>query len=112
MGKNDYYTIVAKILVYLYKKYKRLKVDENYILPLTKDFPISDEQLQETVVMMKEQGFVTVGKTRVWGGDIVMVDYESLKITPAGIDYLHDNSKIKKVCETLKEAIALAEFFA
>lgn len=112
MGKSDYYTIVAKILVYLYKKYKRLPVDENYIMPMTKDFPIPDEQLMETVIMMKEQGFVTVGKTGAWGGDIVMVDYESLKITPAGIDYLHDNSKIRKVCETLKEALTIMEFFA
>lgn len=111
MGKTDYYTITAKILVYLYKKYKRMSVDENYILPLTKDFPISGEQLADTITMMEEQGFITAKKTYAWGGDIIMLDYQSLKIAPAGIDYLHDNSKIKKVCETLKEAAAIIDFF-
>ena len=74
MGKSDYYTIVAKVLVYLYKKYKRINLDEDYIAPMTKD-------------------------------------YQSLKITPEGIDYLQDNSKIKKICETLKEAKAIWELF-
>ena len=48
MGKTDYYTIAAKILVYLYKKYKRMKAEEDYLFPSTKDFPISEEQLTET----------------------------------------------------------------
>ena len=78
MGKSDYYTIVAKLLVYLYKKYKRMNVDEEYILPLTKDFPISEEQLMETVDMMQEQGFVIGNIVRAWGGDIVLIDYQSL----------------------------------
>lgn len=111
MGKSDYYTIVAKLLVYLYKKYKRMNVDEEYILPLTKDFPISEEQLMETVDMMQEQGFVIGNIVKAWGGDIVLIDYQSLKITPAGIDYLQDNSKIRRICETLKEAKTIWELF-
>lgn len=35
MAKDDYYTLVAKILVYLYKKYKQKDVEEDYISPLT-----------------------------------------------------------------------------
>ena len=111
MGKSDYYTIVAKIQVYLYKKYKRMNVDEEYISPVTKDFPISEEQLMETIGMMQEQGFVTGNIVRAWGGDIVLIDYQSLRIAPAGIDYLQDNSKIKKICETLKEAKGIWELF-
>ena len=112
MGKTDYYTIVAKILVCLYKKYKHMDFDENYISPMTKDFPISEEQLSETVAMMEEQGFIRGNIVRAWGGDVVMADYQSLKITPEGIDYLQDNSKIRKLCETLKEAKMIWEFFA
>ena len=111
MGKRDYYTIVAKILVYLYKKYKRMKVEDDYLFPSTKDFPISEEQLTETIGMMQEQGFITGNIVRAWGGDIVVLDYQSLKITPLGIDYLQDNSKIKKICETLKEAKGIWELF-
>ena len=58
MGKTDYYTIAAKILVYLYKKYKHARIDEDYITPMTKDFPISKEQLDETISMMMEQNFI------------------------------------------------------
>lgn len=54
MAKDDYYTLVAKILVYLYKKYKQKEIEKDYISPLTKDFPVKDEQLMETVSMMIE----------------------------------------------------------
>ena len=111
MGNTDYYTIVAKILIHLYKKYKCMKVDEEYISPLTKNFPIPEEQLMETIYMMKEQGFLTGNIMKAWGEDVVMVDYQSLKITPAGIDYLQDNSKVRKICKTLKEAKAIWELF-
>lgn len=111
MGKTDYYTIVAKILVYLYKKYKRISIDEDYISPMTKEFPISKEQLDETIVMMMEQNYITGTIVKAWGGETVMLDYQNLKITPAGIDYLQDNSKIRKICETLKEAKSIWELF-
>lgn len=111
MAKDDYYTLVAKILVYLYKKYKQKDVEEDYISPLTKDFPVKEEQLMETVSMMIEQGFVKGTCVKAWGGDNVMIDYQSLKITPDGIDYLQDNSKIRKICETLIEAKPIWELF-
>lgn len=103
MAKGDYYVIVAKILVYLYKKYKQMDVDDSYLQPMTKDFPIKDRQFIETIEMLIDQGYVRGNITRAWGGDIALIDYQSLKITPAGIYYLQDNSKIRKVCEFLKE---------
>ena len=33
MTNDDYYTIVAKILVYLYKKYKQKDIEKDYIFP-------------------------------------------------------------------------------
>ena len=42
MAKDDYHVIVAKILIYLYKKYKRKYIELNYIAPLTKDFRVYD----------------------------------------------------------------------
>ncbi len=111
MAKDDYHTLVAKILVYLYKKYKQKDVDRDYILPMTKDFPIKEEQLLETISMIIDEGLVKGKYIKAWGGDIVMIDYNSLKITPAGIDYLQDNSKIRKICETLIEAKSIWELF-
>lgn len=111
MAKNDYYVIVAKILVYLYKKYKCIDVDEDYIRPMSEAFPIEEKQMFETIEMMATQGFITGTVIKEWGGNVILVDYHSLKITPQGIDYLHDNSKIRKVCEGLKEALPIIEFF-
>lgn len=111
MGKSDYYTIVAKILVYLYKKYKRIKVDEDYILSYTKAFPIPEEQLKDTIGMMEEQGLIKGELIKDQDDDVVYIEYHSLKITPAGIDYLQGNSIIRKICETLKEAAPIIELF-
>lgn len=111
MGENDYYVIVAKILVYLYKKYKCIDVDEEYIRPMSEAFPIEEKQLFETIDMMRQQEFITGTIIKEWGGAIILVDYHSLKITPQGIDYLQDNTKIRKVCEGLKEAFPIIEFF-
>lgn len=111
MAEDDYYTLVAKILVHLYKKYKQKDIEEDYIYPLTKDFPVKEEQLIETISMMIEQGLIKGTYIKIWGGDIAVVNYNSLKITPSGIDYLQDNSKIRKICETLIEAKSIWELF-
>lgn len=111
MAKNDYYTIVAKILVYLYRKYKGLTSDNEKIIPMSSDYPVEEKQLMETIGMMQEQGFIKGAIVREWGGEIVMVDYDSLKITPQGIDYLRENSTIREVCETLKEAAQIWSLF-
>lgn len=58
MAKNDYYTIVAKILVYLYRKYKGLTSDNEKIIPMSSDYPVEEKQLMETIGMMQEQGFI------------------------------------------------------
>ena len=111
MSKDDYYVIVTKILVYLYKKYKQLEVDQDYILPMTKDFPIQKQQLFDTIEMMKGQGLIKGNVTKAWGEEIIAIDYSSLKILPGGIDYLQDNSKVRKICETLKEAKEIFSLF-
>lgn len=111
MGKTDYYTIVAKILVYLYKKYKCMDVPENYISAPTKDFPIPEAQLEKTIIMMLDQGFINGSVLKAWGGDIVSINYSSFEITPDGIDYLQENKKIRKICYGLKEAAQIASLF-
>lgn len=111
MAKNDYYSIVAKILVYLYKKYKQMDIDPDYILPMTVDFPIKEAQLFETIDMMVGQGLIKAEIIRSWSGEIVWIPIESMKILPAGIDYLQDNIKIRQIIDTLKEAKAIYSLF-
>lgn len=111
MGKGDYYVIAAKILTYLYKKYKCERLDADYITPLTKDFPIPEQQLKETIVMMEERGFIKGEIVKDAEGEAVYIEYHSLKITPAGIDYMTDNGKIRKAIGTLKEAATIMGLF-
>lgn len=104
MAKDDYYFIAARILIYLYKKYKQMDVDKNYLHPMTKEFPICKEQLDETIVMLIDERYI-IGKIhKPFKGMVLMVDYTSLKITPTGIEYLADNPKIRKVCDHIVEA--------
>lgn len=114
MAKDEYYVIVCKILVFLYKKLKgkeqRLNVE--YIAPLTKDFPIDEEYLWYVIEKMNEKGLVEkVTIIKAWGGDVVRIDYDKMRITPEGIDYLKDNSTMQKVVQTLHEAIPIMSLF-
>lgn len=114
MAKDDYYIIVAKILVFLYKKLKgKEKRDiKEYIIPMTNDFPINEDYLNYVIEKMLEQGFVEkVTVIRAWGGDIVGFDYSEMRITPLGIDYMLDNSRLRKVIEGLKEAAEISSLF-
>ena len=45
MAKDDYHVIMCKILIYLYKRLKRKSkvLPEEYLIPLTKYFPIHEE---------------------------------------------------------------------
>lgn len=115
MAKDDYYTIAAKILIFLYKKLKGKETRENteYIMPMTKDFPISEEYLQYVIEKMQEQGYIEkVVIVKAWGGDIVRFDYSKMRIEPAGIDYMLENTTIRKVIEGLKEAAEIASLFS
>lgn len=115
MGRDDYYTIVAKILVFLYKKLKgKDKHDvKDYVLPMTKDFPISEDYMLYVLEKMTEQGFVeNVFITKGMGGVVVNIDYEDMRITPAGIDYMLENTTIRKVIGGLKEAAEISSLFS
>lgn len=115
MAKDDYYVIVAKILVFLYKRLKKkeTRTVEDYVLPMTEDFPIDEEYLQYVIEKLLEQSYIErVSITREWGGEIVRMDYSRMRITPDGIDYLRNNSTISKVARTLREAIPIIGLFS
>lgn len=112
MAKDDYYVIAAKILIHLYKKIKnKEKMDSDYLSPMTKAFPINETYFLYVMEMLAKQGFIEANIKRAWGGDIISIDKDSVRILPAGIDYLKDNSSMRKVCETLKEARAIFSLF-
>ena len=115
MAKDDYPVIVAKILIFLYKRLKG-RTNENptdYIVENTKDFPIDLDYLRYVIEHLEEDGYVeNVLIAKAWGGEFVKFNYSEMRITPAGIYYLRENSTIKKVATALKEAASIMSLFS
>ena len=114
MAKDDYYVIVCKILVFLYKRLKKKekKSPEEYIIPFTKDFPIDEDYLMYVLEKMQEQGYIErVTLLKAWGGDVVMYDIEKIRIAPLGIDYLRENSVMRELVKKLPEAASIISLF-
>lgn len=114
MAKDEYYVLVCKILVYLYKRLKgKTKIKpEEYLLPLTKDFPIHEEYFLYVLEKMQEQGYIEkVVFIKVWGEDIIMADSSRIRITPRGIDYLRNDSVMNKLIHTIPEAADIISLF-
>lgn len=115
MAKDDYYVIVAKVLVFLYKRLKKrdTRAVEEYVQPLTEDFPIDGDYFQYVIEKLLERGYVErVSIVRAWGGDIVRMDVSKMRITPDGIDYLRENNTVRKAAEALKEAASIISLFS
>ena len=114
MAKDDYYTIAGKILTYLYCRLKK-KTDKpiEYLAPNTKDFPIDEEYFQYVVKGLYEQEYIDgLLLVRTWDGEIINLGIsENIMITPAGIDYLRENSGIKKALDLIPMAAQIAELF-
>ena len=113
MAKDDYYVIVGKILVYLYSKLKGNDVPhaEQYIQPMSKSFPVDKDYLYFVIDQLDKHEYIEVKIVRAWGGDIIYVDVNSMNITQEGIDFLMDNSNIKKVLNLIPMAQAIYGIF-
>ena len=112
MAKDDYHVIVYQILAYLYTQLKSgdavdadlLKHDGPYL-------GINERYWQFIMINMLNQGFVT-GYTikKTWGESVIISDLDNAQITPAGIEYLCDNSFLKKAKQFLKDTKAIVPF--
>lgn len=114
MAKDDYYTIVGKILAFLYLKLKK-KSDKGveYLSPNTKDFPIDEEYFEYVLEHMQKQGLIDgVILVKACGGEVINLTItERIRITPAGIDFLIENNKIRRALKNMPQMGWLAEMF-
>lgn len=115
MAKDDYYVIVAKILVFLYRRLKgQIETKpEDYIIAGTEEFPISDDYLKFVLESMTDHQMIKGVKVRrTWNGDDIMVsNLNRIQITQEGIDYLQENTTIRKIVKMIPGAAAIAELF-
>lgn len=105
MAKDDYFVVVFKILTYLYSCLKgRCAFDKRVFIKVVEEQEINDEYLMRILKMMESEGLIDgLCFAKAWGNTYILAsDYEDMKITVKGIEYLTENStmnKIKKLFE-------------
>ena len=108
MAKNDYDTVLYKLLIYLYACMKREIIFDETVFDQTIRTCAGNEQyFNEILSMAQDEGLIRdVTIVRAWGTDILIASpLEDMKITSAGIHYLKENSQMKKVGTMLLESV-------
>ncbi|MBQ6481384.1 MAG: hypothetical protein IJI45_09725 [Anaerolineaceae bacterium] len=107
MAKDDYDIIVYRVLVYLYACLKRRILFDEAIFRATvrKDIE-SEEYFTKALEMMQEEKLIRGLEFAHSGNISVLVsDIKETEITPDGIHYLKENSRMEKIGEALKKAV-------
>ena len=113
MAKDDYHVIVYQILSYLYVQLKSGKpVQSDMISADSELYKVNQEYWKFIIMSLKQEGYISGVTTDVkhWmsGDTLVIENLEKCQITPKGIDYLVDNSFMKKAKQLLDSAAFIA----
>ena len=100
MAKDDYFVLVYKLLAILYTTLKNGKVvTDSELKELSEGLPL--DYWEYILKSLSEDGYITgVKPISSLSGNSIQIT--TLQITPKGIEYLQDNSKMKKEKEVLK----------
>ena len=112
MAKDDYHVIVYKILAYLYVKLKEGElVDPDFIKPDGHLFQINEKYWEYIIETLLDKGYIrNVSIKKAWGNTTIIVNLEDIQITPEGIEYLCENTTLKKAMNYLKEIKDITPF--
>ena len=112
MARDDYFVIAAKILDYLYRCLKKgITPDPELLSP--KALGINELYWNYIFQNLNDYGYITgaISEKLMGSPEVqVKIQYGSLKITPAGIEYLAENSTMKRALETLQTIKDLIPF--
>lgn len=103
MAKNDYFVIVFRILTYLYQCFMAGE-DADVDMFGPDAMRINSGYWCNAMESMSNEGYVTGVVMAPRLGSVQGMKLVNLKITQKGIDYLQENSKMKKVADFLKSA--------
>lgn len=106
MAKDDYFVIAYRILAYLYACLKAGEpVDIKYLKYGTDDFPVNSAYWEYILRHLYDDGYIEgVALVPITGRQTKGVKLTpAVSITPAGIEYLHENSTIQKAKAFLKD---------
>ena len=112
MARDDYFVIAAKILDYLYKCLKKGIAPELELLS-PEALGINESYWNYIFHNLSEYGYITgvISKKLIGNPEVqVKLQYNKLRITPPGIEYLAENSTMKKALETLQTIKDLIPF--
>lgn len=102
MAENDYFKIVYLILSELYDAMKNdREIDFKSISPIS--FGIPESYISEIWAELLHKGYTKGYVVREAGRNVCITGLRDAKVTMDGIEYLENNSTMKKVYETLKE---------
>ena len=113
MAKDDYHVIVYQILAYLYQCLKKdERVDTKNLQNNNKFFQINENYWAYILVNMQDMGLIEgVGFLDVDQRPYpIPIKLDDCRITPAGIEYLCDNSFMEKAKRFLKEVKEIVPF--
>lgn len=112
MSKDDYHVIVYQILAYLYVQLKAGEpVDGNMIKHDSDYLGINMRYWLYIMENLLNEGYIkgpVVSKT--WANERIISGLNNAEITPAGIEFLCDNSFMEKAKRFLKDAKAIVPF--
>lgn len=112
MARDDYHAIVYQILAYLYTQLKAGEpVDGELLEADSKYINVNEKYWAYIIDNLVRQGLIEgVSIKRAFGRDIIINGLDSAQITPAGIEYLTDNSFMEKAMDFLKDLKAIVPF--
>lgn len=100
MAKDDYFVLVYKLLEILYAMLKKGKViTDDELKELSDGLP--QEYWEYILKSLDKEGYIT-GIIPIYSLNGNSIKIINLQITPKGIEYLQDNSKMKKAKEAVK----------
>lgn len=109
MAKNDLDYILFKILAYYYGVLqKKIRFDSRIFKALF-DESVDEEYWMEIVRMPVDEGLLTgLNFVPAWGGAQILInDLSEGKITIAGVQFLKENSGMKKIAQGLSAATGI-----
>lgn len=102
-GTDDFFEIVYVILTELYACL-RAGVNANLDAIGCDRFGINSGYMMEILWNLKEKNYITgININTSEAGSRLISDYDKIKITMDGIEYLQDNGKMKKIYEKVKQ---------
>ena len=102
MAHNDYFTVAYKILSYLKYCYEEGQNPDLDILDAP-TFKISNNQFYKTLMMLMDDGYIQGLKFTPTKTGTIVSNMDRVYITSDGLQYLEENTMMRKAYKIFKE---------